>query len=364
MTPKGNLDGAKKAKKDDFYTQLVDIEEELKHYKPQFKGKVVYCNCDDPRVSQFFHYFSYNFEHLGLKKLITTCYKSQATDLFSQNDSEQAVYLEYEGDKNNNRIPDPDEIGIKPLTGDGDFRSPEAIALLNEADIVVTNPPFSLFREYVAQLVEHDKRFLIIGNVNAITYKDIFPIIEENKLWLGPSISSGDREFQVPDTYPLDAAGSRVDEDGNKFLRIKGIRWFTNMDTAKRHEKLILYETYTPEKYPKYDNYNAINVDRVVEIPADFDGAMGVPITFLDKYNPDQFDILGIAKAPLGKPDKIYPQQIQVSASGVKSKVRKLNDAPALKVAIPPEGKTYYEVGDEFFVAAYARILIRRKDGS
>ena len=173
-------------KGDEFYTQLADIEHELKHYKTHFKGKVVYCNCDDPRVSNFFHYFSYNFEKLGLKKLITTCYKSQQADLFSQNDSEQAIYLEYEGDKNRNNVPDPEEIGIKPLKGDGDFRSAESIELLKQADIVVTNPPFSLFREYVTQLMEHDKKFVIIGNQNAVTYAEIFPLIRSDRLWIGP----------------------------------------------------------------------------------------------------------------------------------------------------------------------------------
>src|SRR5665647_1724499 len=179
------LQDAKKAKRDEFYTQLADIERELRHYKAQFKGKVIYCNCDDPRVSNFFHYFSYNFEKLGLKKLIATCYKSQEVDLFSQNDSEEAIYLEYDGDRNNNNVPDPEEIGIIPLKGDGDFRSAETIELLKQADIVVTNPPFSLFREYVAQLVEYDKKFLIIGHQNAIKYKGLFPLIQENKLWLG-----------------------------------------------------------------------------------------------------------------------------------------------------------------------------------
>jgi hypothetical protein len=367
MAPKAKNSGlgdAKKAKKDEFYTQLADIERELKHYKAQFKGKVVYCNCDDPAVSQFFHYFSYNFEHLGLKKLITTCFKSQATDLFSQNDSEQAIYLEYEGDKDGDKVPGPEEIGVNPLKGDGDFRSPEAIEMLKEADIVVTNPPFSLFREYVAQLVEYDKKFLIIGNVNAVKYKGIFPLFKENKIWLGPSISSGDREFQVPESYPLDAAGSRVDEHGNKFLRIKGVRWFTNMDTPKRHEELILYETYSPEKYPAYDNFEAIDISKTAEIPADYDGVMGVPITFLDKYNPDQFEIVGITQSWGGCASKIYPQQVQVSANGGETTVGKLNDGPALQVDKPPTNKTFYKVGNKSYVQLYSRILIRRKTGS
>jgi len=209
MTVKNrNLHQAKSSKKDEFYTQLSDIEHELKHYKQHFKGKVVYCNCDDPRVSNFFHYFSYNFEKLGLKKLITTCYKNQNMDLFSRNDSERAIYLKYEGDKNGSNVPDPEEIGINHLKGDGDFRSKETISLLKQADIVVTNPPFSLFREYVAQLIEYEKQFLIIGNVNAITYKEVFYLIKENRVWLGPSIRSGDREFGVPDDYLTSATTS------------------------------------------------------------------------------------------------------------------------------------------------------------
>ncbi len=296
-----NLHQAKASKKDEFYTQLTDIERELKHYKHHFAGKVVYCNCDDPRISNFFHYFSYNFEKLGLKKLITTCYKNQNADLFSRHDSEQAVYLEYEGDKNHNHTPDPEEIGIKPLKGDGDFRSPECIELLKQADIVVTNPPFSLFREYVAQLIEYDKKFLIIGNVNAATYKEIFKLIKENKIWLGISIHSGDREFGVPDDYPLNAAGFRVDENGKKYIRVKGVRWFTNLDYEERHQDLILYKTYNPEEYPKYDNYDAIEVSKVADIPMDYTGAMGVPITFLDKYNPEQFEILGIDRPLIEK---------------------------------------------------------------
>ncbi len=291
-----NLRQANAAKKDEFYTQLADIEREIRNYKKHFKGKSVFCNCDDPRVSNFFHYFSYSFESLNLKKLITTCYKNQERDLFSQHNSGKAIYLEYKGDKNDNRVPDVEEIGIKHLKGDGDFRSGECIKLLKQADIVVTNPPFSLFREYVAQLVECNKKFIIIGNQNAITYKEIFKLIKENKMWLGHSIHSGDREFGVPDDYPLNAAGSRVDKDGNKFIRVKGVRWFTNLDYKERHEDLILYKNYKGNEndYPKYDNYDAINIDKTKDIPADYKGAMGVPITFMDKYNPDQFEIIAL----------------------------------------------------------------------
>ena len=246
-------------------------------------------------MSNFFTYFAYNFEFLCLKKLITTCYKNQDMNLFSQNKSEKAVYLVYEGGKNGDHIPSADEIGVIPLKGDGDFRSQECIELLEEADIVVTNPPFSLFREYVTQLVEYEKKFLIIGNVNAITYKEIFPLIKDNRLWMGASIHSGDRKFWVPDDYELNAAGCGIDEKGKKYIRVKGVRWFTNLDYKERHEDIILYKRYTPEEYPKYDNYNAINVDKVADIPMDYDGVMGVPITFLDKYNSEQFEIVGLA---------------------------------------------------------------------
>ena len=288
-----NLHSAKSNKKDEFYTQLADIENELKHYRHHFKGKTVFCNCDDPRVSNFFHYFSHRFESLGLKKLITTCYKNQDMDLFSTHESEKAVMLVYEGDKNGDRVPNAEEIGITELQGDGDFRSAESIALLKEADIVVTNPPFSLFREYVAQLMEFDKKFLIIGNQNAITYKEIFSLIKDNRLWLG--YKAGDMSFKVPSDYEMRETRSWRDEEGNNWRSLGNACWFTNLDIAKRHEDLDLYKTYTPEEYPKYDNYDAINVDKTKDIPANYAGAMGVPITFLDKYNPEQFEILGMA---------------------------------------------------------------------
>jgi hypothetical protein len=286
-----NLHQANKNKKDEFYTQLSDIERELEHYKDHFKGKTVLCNCDDPRVSNFFHYFSYNFEYLGLKKLITTCYKSQTSDLFSQNDSEQAIYLEYQGEKDGGRVPTVEQIGVKPLKGDGDFRSPEVIELLKQADIVVTNPPFSLFREYVAQLVEHDKKFIIVGHQNAITYKEVFKLIKENKLWLGYGFPGGAGHFINQHYEDYATAGDH--KEG--MIRVSGVVWFTNLEIKKRHEDLILYKKYTPDEYPKYDNYDAINVDKTKEIPMDYDGVMGVPITFLDKYNPEQFEILGMS---------------------------------------------------------------------
>lgn len=299
MATNSKLHQAKRAKKDEFYTQLADIENEVRHYRPHFAGKTVLCNCDDPRISNFFHYFAYNFEHLGLKRLITVCYKNQTPDLFSMNTCERAIWLDYRGDRNGNNVPDPKEIGIRELKGDGDFRSEECIALLKQADIVVTNPPFSLFREYLGQLMEYGKQFLIIGNINAVTYKEVFPLIQHNRLWLGASIHSGDREFGVPEDYPLTAAGARVEEvDGHirKFIRVKGVRWFTNLDYPQRHEELILYRRYSPEDYPTYDNYDAINVDKTADIPMDYEGEMGVPITFLDKYNPAQFEIVRFRK--------------------------------------------------------------------
>lgn len=302
-----NLAKAKKNKNDEFYTQLVDIENELKHYKNHFKDKTVYCNCDDPRVSNFFHYFSYNFENLGLKKLITTCYKNQDMELFSQNSSERAIYLEYNGDKNGDKVPNPTEIGIKLLKGDGDFRSPESIELLKQADIVVTNPPFSLFREYVAQLVEYNKKFLIIGDQNAIAYKEIFKLIKENKIWLGVD-NGGTKWFQVPNHYNIKTESRKKTENGIQYFSKGSIVWFTNLDHHKRHENLILYKTYNEAEYPKYDNYDAINVDKTSDIPIDYQGAMGVPITFLDKYNPEQFEIIkSMASTTIDESSAGYP---------------------------------------------------------
>jgi hypothetical protein len=339
-----DLRKAKKSKKDEFYTQLTDIERELKYYKNHFKNKVVYCNCDDPRISNFFHYFSYNFELLGLKKLITTCYKNQNIDLFSNNKSEKAIYLEYTGDKNRNNIPDPEEIGIKHLKGDGDFRSEESVELLKQANIVVTNPPFSLFREYIAQLMEYEKEFLIIGSVNAITYKEVFRLIKGNKLWLGPSIRSGDREFGIPDDYPINAASYRIDANGKKYIRVKGVRWFTNLDFKERYEELLLYKTYNSKEYPTYDNYDAIEVDKTKNIPVDYNMAMGVPITFLDKYNPNQFEILGITDRD--------------NNSGLKTREYTEKDVANpgdlnRRAVIITEGK---------YIPTYARLLIKRKE--
>jgi hypothetical protein len=283
-----HLRKADSAKNDEFYTQLSDIENELRHYKKHFKNKTVFCNCDDPRVSNFFHYFAYNFEKLGLKKLITTCYKSDDADLFTKNTAQRAIYLEYNGDKNGDCIPNPEEIGIKQLESDGDFRSAECIKLLQESDIVVTNPPFSLFREYVAQLINFEKKFIIIGHQNALTYKEIFKLIKTNKIWLGYGFKGGAAHFINKHYKDYASAG----EHKKGMIRVSGVTWFTNLDITKRHEDLILYKKYSAKEYPKYDNYKAINVNKTKDIPLNCRGPMGVPITFIDKYNPDQFEII------------------------------------------------------------------------
>lgn len=297
---------AKKSKNDEFYTRLVDIENELKHYKKHFAGKVVYCNCDDPRVSQFFHYFSHAFKNFKLKKLITTCYKNQERDLFSKHDSEKAISLQYDGFKSGQSIPNPKDIGIHNLQGDGDFRSEESIALLKEADIVVTNPPFSLFREYLKQLIVHDKKFLIISNPNAITYKETFKLIKDNKIWLGHKPMGEDSLFNVSEDFAKELRATKKEGSGYKIVdgavlaRVQST-WFTNMNHSKRNAVLITYKQYTPEEYPTYDNYDAINVDKVSYIPKDYGGMIGVPITFLGKYNPDQFEIVRFRKGDDGK---------------------------------------------------------------
>ncbi len=338
-----NLTKAKRAKNDEFYTILSDIERELRHYKKHFKNKVVFCNCDDPRVSNFFHYFSYNFEKLGLKKLITTCYKNQNMDLFSQHDKERAIYLEYEGDKNENNVPDPEEIGIKQLKGDGDFRSKECIELLKQANIAVTNPPFSLFREYVAQLMKYDKKFLIIGTWNAITYQEIFKLIKEDKIWIGINSNRNFSGFIVPKHYSLFGTEARVDENGNRIVSTNNTCWFTNLDILKRHEDLILYKEYNSDEYPSYDNYDAINVNKVADIPMDYEGVMGVPITFLNKYNPEQFEILGITDRQNTSGLRTIKYTIDDD-----SKFNDLNARSVLKIG-------------NIYKAVYARLLIKNK---
>jgi hypothetical protein len=282
-----SLHKASKEKKDEFYTQLADIENELKYYKNQFRGKVVFCNCDDPKESNFVKYFSMNFEHLGLKKLIATHYKD--ANLFTK---EAPYKLEYTGDKNGNRMPDANEFMTK-MIGTGDFRSEECIALLKEADIVITNPPFSLFREYVAQLVEYKKKFLIIGNTNAMTYKEIFKLFQEDKIRTGYTNFNVGMFFVVPDDWEH---FHHIDESGKKIARVSTSCWFTNLEVEKHKQDITLYKKYNSKEYPQYDNYNAINVDKYTDIPYDYKGAIGVPITFIDKYNPAQFEIIRFRK--------------------------------------------------------------------
>ena len=324
MAGNSNLVAANRAKKDEFYTQLVDIENEVRHYKEQLKGKVVFCNCDDPYESNFFKYFAMNFNFLGLKKLIATCYDPSPiayTQLSMFNDGEtianknrKAYKIEITEvpDLNNDGAVDMADVEtllksknntLTLLKEDGDFRSEECIELLKQADVVVTNPPFSLFREYVAQLVEYNKKFLIIGNQNAITYKEIFPLIKDNKIWLGYGFK-GNVGFFI-NTHYVDYAKASQHKEG--MIRVSGVMWFTNLETTKRHEYLTLYKKYTPEEYPKYDNYDAIEVSKTADIPYDYlptdkcSGDMGVPITFLDKYNPEQFEIVKFRKGDDGK---------------------------------------------------------------
>ncbi len=276
------LSKARINKNDEFYTQISDIERELRHYRPQFKGKIVFCNCDDPEESHFWKYFSDNFEFLWLKKLISTHFERDKS----------SYKLEIIGDKNHDGKINKLDIKKTPLKQNGDFRSPECIEILKEADIVVTNPPFSLFREYVEQLFQYNKKFLIIGNINCITYKEIFKLIQENRVWLGINIGRGISGFIVPKHYGLYGTEARTDENGNRIVATNNCLWLTNLDNNKRHENILLYKTYTPTEYPKYDNYDAININKTKDIPMDYSGAMGVPITFLDKYNPEQFTIL------------------------------------------------------------------------
>lgn len=286
---KKDLTKAKKNKNDEFYTQLSDIEKELKHYKEYFKNKTIYCNCDDPRESNFFKYFYLNFEFLGLKRLICSCYKNQNIDLFSKNESDNAVWIEYEG---NGNIENFDNIKVNNFKDNGDFRNKESIELLKKADIVVTNPPFSLFREYIAQLMEYNKKFILIGNTNALTYKEIFTLFQENKIQTGNTNFNVGMFFQVPDYFKK----FTKEEEGKKFVRVSTSCWFTNLPVKRHNDFIPLYKKYNKEEYPEYENYDGINVDKVSEIPKDYNGVMGVPITFLDKYNPEQFEIIGFRK--------------------------------------------------------------------
>ncbi len=290
------LQKAKESKSDEFYTLLSDIENELQYYQSHFENKIVYCNCDDPRTSNFFKYFVANFKKLGLKKVITACYQRQTNDLFNTSGREKGFFLEYTNTEyEQNKIA---ETNIKYFKGDGDFRSSESIELLKQADIIVTNPPFSLFREFVDQLVKYNKKFLIIGNINAITYKEIFKLIKENSVWLGVNMGRGISGFIVPNSYELYGTETRIDNLGNRIVSPNNCLWLTNLEFQRRHEDIILTKTYIGNEtsYPKYDNYEGINVNRTQDIPMDYTGAIGVPITFLHKFNPDQFEIIKFRK--------------------------------------------------------------------
>lgn len=383
------FDAAKREKNDEFYTQLVDIERELSHYKNQFRNKIIFCNCDNPYESNFFKYFAMHFNDLGIKKLITTCYKNspianKQLSLFDFESLENKTTsvphkIIVEEVKDENKDGRVDLIDVKlilknrknaltRLKGDGDFRSDECIELLKEADIVVTNPPFSLFREYVAQLMEYKKKFLIIGNINALTYKEIFPLIKENKIWFGKNTSVSKMEFRIPDYYPILTKNYRIDPlSGDRFIRANGIRWFTNLEVSKRHENLTLYKKYNPEEYPKYDNYDAIEVSKVAEIPYDYEGAMGVPITFIDKYNPEQFEI--IALGIVGSIEFTSNKKMEILKDG----------EPTGKFTKNAKGTLYYKYNrnidkkppafkdvetGELYSSIYARIIIRRIGGA
>lgn len=342
MASNKDLNKLKANPDDEFYTRLSDINAELKHYKHHFKDKVVLCNCDDPRVSNFFHYFAEHFESLGLKKLIATCYKNCEPDLFSTNCSEQAVYIIYEGDKNGNCSVDLDELQVLPLKGDGDFRSAECVELLKEADIVCTNPPFSLIGEYFEQLIKYDKKFLVLGSSAAIHRTEVFPYIRDNKMWTGYKPFSQDMLFEVSKEHEMElrkkkkeGSGWRV-VDGVFYGRCPAI-WYTNLEIEKKHIDFVseLYKTYTPEEYPTYENFNGIDVSSVRNIPKDYFGNMGVPDSFIDFYNPEQFEILGIGSGDLAK------------EVGVKKNYRGRSD-----LAINRNGK---------LSCPYSRLIIRRK---
>lgn len=309
MAGNSNLRAAKRVKNDEFYTQLTDIEKEMKYYRKHLKGKTVFCNCDDPFESNFFKYFVLNFNRLGLKKLICTCYSGSPVSKYRDGSDRpyKAVVVTVHDTDGDGGIDMTDvktlfengENELTPLQGDGDFRSDECLELMDEADIVVTNPPFSLFREYVEILMEHEKKFVILGNMNAITYKEIFPLLKDNVIWLGNKSLNQDMYFYVPDERKKWLLANKKEGSAYKIIdgvvmgRLASACWYTNLDIKKRHEELILVKKYNLRDYPKYDNYDAINVNKVSDIPCDYDGEMGVPITFMDKYNPDQFEILG-----------------------------------------------------------------------
>ena len=378
-----NLNAAKTAKKDEFYTQLTDIERELQHYWSHFRDKVVLCNCDDPYESNFFKYFALRFNQLGLKKLICTCYNGspvQGNELmldfgdFTDEPKKIAYKVEITEvrDLNGDGAVDLADVqyllkndkNVMGILKTGDFRDPECIELLKQADIVVTNPPFSLFREYIGQLMEYGKKFLIIGSQNNITYKEVFQLIMENHIWLG--YKSGDMAFKVPSDYEARETRYWQDENGQKWRSLGNICWFTNLDHDKRHEEIDLVCRYSPEEYPTYDNYAAINVNRVDDIPSNYDGVMGVPITFFDKYNPNQFEILGMTTGRdefIARPTKRYINPIQINKDGSQTNGSKANTRATLLLPGIPSGRIYYTAdnSERPFEILYARILIRNK---
>ena len=388
-----SLSAAKAAKNDEFYTQYYDIESEINaylEYNPDvFKDKTVLLPCDDPEWSNFTLYFAQHFQSLGLKKLISTSYAPESKkfktvyqpSLFEQDapqfdpakTSVRGKIFVLERDINGDGNINFHDLQWQYLDGDGDFRSSEVTTLRDEADIIVTNPPFSLFREFLAWIVAADKRFIIIGNMNAITYKETFPLIKDNKLWLGATSFNKGMYFFVPNGFKY-ASSYKFERqiDGKAVNRVPGVCWFTNVDHGRRHQPLdlltmdenIMYSKHREIRgkgYDRYDNYDAIEVPFVDAIPSDYNGVMGVPITFLDKYCPEQFEILGITKTWFGGANKVYPEQIQISSNGKESRVTKLNDGATLRLSEAPIGETYYVVDNRFYTQVYARVLIRHK---
>ena len=389
--PNSNLANAKQAKNDEFYTQYADIQKEINaylDYNPDvFRGKTVLLPCDDPEWSNFTKFFAQNFELLGLKKLISTSYAPESkkykvpyqptlfetSQPYFDNDKSKTrgkIFVLTDDVTGDGRI-NINDLQWQYLAGDGDFRSKEIRALRDEADIVVTNPPFSLFREFMAWIMEAEKQFIIIGNMNAITYKEIFPLIKENRIWLGNGFQNGNAYFKVEAPRGFYAEG--VYDEKTNLVKFRNCCWFTNLDHGRRHEPLKLMTMADNFKHSKhkdvrgktsydhYDNYDAIEVPYTDAIPSDYDGVMGVPISFLDKYCPEQFGIVGITKTWCGLANKIYPEQTQVGKDGRKSKVSKLNDGASLKLTDIPEGETYYIVDGKYFIQVYARVLIRKK---
>ncbi len=382
------MHAANRAKQDEYYTRLEDIEKELSYYRKHFEGKVVFCNCDDPFESNFFKYFAINFNFLKLKKLICTCYvgspvshtKLNDLPLFQKNQKlPYKIEITEVSDMNGDGAVDLSDIeallrsdnnNLTILDEDGDFRSEECIEYLKESDIVVTNPPFSLFREYVSQLMKYGKKFIILGNPNAVTYKEIFPLLKANKMWIGVKPWSEELYFNVPKERERWLVSNK--KEGSAYVIRNGqvlgrapVLWYTNLDIDKRHESLIMYKKYSPDEYPKYDNYDAVNVDKVSDIPEDYEGVLGVPITFLDKYNPDQFDIVGLApeRGRFVLQNKKYENAVQHNSDGSIQSGNKVNDGPVLAFEEKPGKFPYYTAdnSDKYLQVLYARILIRRK---